>query len=186
VAGRLLCFMNDIRRGLIIVNTGPGKGKTTAAMGTALRAVGNGLKVLMLQFLKGSWHYGELDAVQAFGGNFVMRQMGRGFVKVGGAETDPEDVRLVEEAWAEAEKAILGGEWDLVILDEINYAIGYKMLDPAKVVDVLKRKPELVHVILTGRNAHPTIVEIADTVTEMREVKHAYQKGIMAQRGIEY
>ncbi len=185
-AGRLLSFMSDIRRGLIIVNTGPGKGKTTAAMGTALRAVGNGLKVLMLQFLKGSWHYGELDAVKAFGGNFVMKQMGRGFVKVGGAETDPEDVRLVEEAWAEAEKAILGGEWDLVILDEINYAIGYKMLDPAKVVDVLKRKPELVHVILTGRNAHPTIVEIADTVTEMREVKHAYQKGIMAQRGIEY
>jgi cob(I)alamin adenosyltransferase len=178
--------MNDIRRGLIIVNTGPGKGKTTAAMGTALRAVGNGMKVLMLQFLKGSWHYGELDAVQSFGGKFVMKQMGRGFVKVGGAETDPEDIRMVEEAWAEAEKSILGGEWDLVILDEINYAIGYKMLDPEKVVDVLKRKPELVHVILTGRNAHPTIVEIADTVTEMREVKHAYTKGIMAQRGIEY
>ncbi|HUN88691.1 MAG TPA: cob(I)yrinic acid a,c-diamide adenosyltransferase [Terriglobales bacterium] len=178
--------MNDIRRGLIIVNTGPGKGKTTAAMGTALRAVGNGLKVLMLQFLKGSWHYGELDAVKAFGDNFVMKQMGRGFVKVGGAETDPEDVRMVEEAWAEAEKAILGNEWDLVILDEINYAISYGMLDPARVVDVLKHKPELVHVILTGRNAHPTIVEVADTVTEMREVKHAYQKGIMAQRGIEY
>ena len=178
--------MSDIRRGLIIVNTGPGKGKTTAAMGTALRAVGNGMKVLMLQFLKGSWHYGELDAVQAFGGNFVMKQMGRGFVKVGGAETDPEDIKMVEEAWAEAEKAILGGEWDLVVLDEINYAIGYGMLDPAKVADVLKRRPELVHVILTGRNAHPAIVEIADTVTEMREVKHAYQKGIMAQRGIEY
>jgi len=178
--------MNDIRRGLIIVNTGPGKGKTTAAMGTALRAVGNGMKVLMLQFLKGSWHYGELDAVQAFGGNFVMKQMGRGFVKVGGAETDPEDIRMVEEAWTEAEKAILGGEWDLVILDEINYAISYGMLDPAKVADVLKRKPDLVHVILTGRSAHPTIIEVADTVTEMREVKHAYQKGIMAQRGIEY
>jgi cob(I)alamin adenosyltransferase len=178
--------MNDIRRGLIIVNTGPGKGKTTAAMGTALRAVGNGLKVLMLQFLKGSWHYGELDAVKAFGDNFIMKQLGRGFVKVGGAETDPEDIRMVEEAWAEAERAILGGQWDLVVLDEINYAIGYGMLDPAKVVDVLKRKPEMVHVILTGRNAHLTIVEVADTVTEMREVKHAYQKGIMAQRGIEY
>jgi cob(I)alamin adenosyltransferase len=178
--------MADVRRGLIIVNTGPGKGKTTAAMGTALRAVGNGLKVLMLQFLKGSWHYGELDAVQAFGDNFVMKQMGRGFVKVGGAETDPEDVRLVEEAWGEAEKAILSGQWDLIVLDEINYAIGYKMLDPQKVVETLKKKPEMVHVILTGRNAHPSIVEIADTVTEMREVKHAYQKGIEAQRGIEY
>src|SRR5687767_14869807 len=108
--------MNELRRGLIMVNTGPGKGKTTAAMGTALRAVGNGMRVLMLQFLKGSWHYGELDAAQAFGDKFVMRQMGRGFVKVGGAETDPEDVRLVEEAWQEAAAAILSGEWDLVIL----------------------------------------------------------------------
>ncbi len=178
--------MNDVRRGLIIVNTGPGKGKTTAAMGTGLRAVGQGMRVLMLQFLKGSWHYGELDAVKAFGGKFIMKQMGRGFVKVGGAETDPEDIRMVEQAWGEAETAILSGEWDLVILDEINYAISYGMLDPAKVVATLKKKPEMVHVILTGRNAHPTIVELADTVTEMRQVKHAYEKGVMAQRGIEY
>ena len=178
--------MSDIRRGLIIVNTGPGKGKTTAAMGTGLRAVGQGLRVLMLQFLKGSWHYGELDAVKAFGESFVMKQMGRGFVKVGGAETDREDVRLVEEAWSEAERAIRSGDWDLVILDEINYAISYKMLDPLRVVAVLQEKPAMVHVILTGRNAHPSIVAIADTVTEMREVKHAYTKGIEAQRGIEY
>jgi cob(I)alamin adenosyltransferase len=178
--------MNDVHRGLIIVNTGPGKGKTTAAMGTGLRAVGNGMKVLMLQFLKGSWHYGELDAVKAFGDNFVMKQMGRGFVKVGGAETDPEDIRMVEQAWAEARAAILSANWDLVILDEINYAISYGMLDPAQVVDTLKHKPEQVHVILTGRNAHPTIIELADTVTEMKQVKHAYEKGVLAQRGIEY
>jgi len=178
--------MTDVRRGLIIVNTGPGKGKTTAAMGTALRAVGNGMKVLMLQFLKGSWHYGELDAVKAFGDKFVMKQMGRGFVKVGTEKPDPEDVRMVEEAWAEAEKAIQGGNWDLVILDEINYAISYGMLDPEKVAQSLRSKPEAVHVILTGRNAHPTIVELADTVTEMRQVKHAYEKGVLAQRGIEY
>jgi cob(I)alamin adenosyltransferase len=178
--------MPDLHRGLIIVNTGPGKGKTTAAMGTALRAVGNGMKVLMLQFLKGSWHYGELDAVKAFGNNFVMKQMGRGFVKVGGAETDPEDIRLVEEAWSEARQAINSGEWDLVILDEINYAISYGMLDPTKVVEALQQKPDQVHVILTGRNAHPTIIELADTVTEMKQVKHAYEKGVMAQRGIEY
>jgi cob(I)alamin adenosyltransferase len=178
--------MADVRRGLIIVNTGPGKGKTTAAMGTALRAVGQGMKVLMLQFLKGSWHYGELDAVKAFGDNFVMKQMGRGFVKVGGAEPDPADVKMVEEAWNESREAILSGKWDLVVLDEINYAISYGMLDPAKVVEALKQKPEMVHVILTGRNAHPTIVELADTVTEMRQVKHAYEKGVEAQRGIEY
>ena len=145
----------ELRRGLILITTGPGKGKTTAAMGTALRAVGNGMRVLMLQFLKGSWHYGELDAVEAFGGNWVMKQMGRGFVKIGGAETDPEDIRMVEAAWEEARAAILSGEWDMVVLDEINYAIGYGMLDPALVVEALLARPETVHVILTGRNAHP-------------------------------
>lgn len=178
--------MSDSRRGLILINTGAGKGKTTAALGTALRAVGCGMKVLMLQFIKGSWHYGELDAVEAFGPNFVLKQMGRGFVKIGGAEPDPEDVRLVQAAWEEARAAIESGEWDMVVLDEINYAINYKMLDPAVVADALRHKPEMVHVILTGRNAHPSLVELADTVTEMREVKHAYQKGILAQRGIEY
>jgi len=169
-----------------MVNTGPGKGKTTAAMGTALRAVGNGMRVLMLQFLKGSWHYGELDAVKAFGDKFLMKQMGRGFVKVGAEKPDSEDVRMVEQAWEESAQAIESGDWDLIILDEINYAISYGMLDPVKVVDTLRNKPEMVHVILTGRNAHPTIVELADTVTEMRQVKHAYEKGVMAQRGIEY
>jgi cob(I)alamin adenosyltransferase len=178
--------MADVRRGLIIVHTGPGKGKTTAAMGTALRAVGNGMRVLMLQFLKGSWHYGELDAAKAFGDKFIMKQMGRGFVKVGAEKPDPEDVRMVEEAWAEGERALQSADWDLIILDEINYAISYGMLDPAKVAEALKHKPDMVHVILTGRNAHPTIVELADTVTEMRQVKHAYEKGVMAQRGIEY
>ena len=178
--------MTDSRRGLILINTGPGKGKTTAALGTALRAVGNGMRVLMLQFLKGSWHYGELDAVEAFGEKFVLKQMGRGFVKVGGAETDPEDIRLVEAAWAEAQEAIYSGEWDMVVLDEINYAIHYGMLDPAVVAEALRLRPEMVHVILTGRSAHPLLVELADTVTEMREVKHAYEKGVLAQRGIEY
>jgi cob(I)alamin adenosyltransferase len=190
------------RRGLILINTGAGKGKTTAALGTAMRAAGNGMKVLVLQFLKGSWHYGELDAAAALNAalgssgseatgsapapNFVIRQLGRGFVKVGGAETDPEDIRLVEAAWAEAAAAILSGDWDLVVLDEINYAIGYKMLAAEAVAEVLGRKPEMVHVILTGRNAHPLLVELADTVTEMREVKHAYQREILAQRGIEF
>ncbi len=178
--------MTDSRQGLILINTGPGKGKTTAALGTAMRAVGNGMRVLMLQFLKGSWHYGELDAAETLGPNFVLRQMGRGFVKVGGAETDAEDVRLVEAAWEEARAAIYSGEWDMVVLDEINYAISYKMLDPAVVAEALRNRPPMVHVILTGRNAHPLLVELADTVTEMREVKHAYQKGILAQRGVEY
>ncbi|HWT66224.1 MAG TPA: cob(I)yrinic acid a,c-diamide adenosyltransferase [Terracidiphilus sp.] len=174
------------RHGLVLINTGPGKGKTTAALGTALRAAGNGMRVLVLQFLKGSWHYGELDSIAALGPDFVIKQLGRGFVKVGGAETDPEDLRLVQEAWAEAKAAIFSGEWDLIVLDEINYAIGYNMLSPQEVVDALRQRPELLHVILTGRNAHPLLVELADTVTEMREVKHAYQRGILAQRGIEF
>jgi cob(I)alamin adenosyltransferase len=191
------------RRGLILINTGPGKGKTTAALGTAFRAAGNGMRVLVLQFLKGSWHYGELDAAQSLNAslspappagspnpttpsNFVIKQLGRGFVKVGSAETDPEDIRLVQEAWEESAAAILSGDWDLVVLDEINYAIGYHMLAAETVAEVLARKPEMVHVILTGRNAHPLLVELADTVTEMREVKHAYQRGILAQRGIEF
>jgi len=180
----------EARRGLVLINTGPGKGKTTAALGTAFRAAGNGMRVLILQFLKGSWHYGELDAAEALTGvdgfTYVIRQMGRGFVKIGGAEADPEDLRMVETAWAEAAEAILSDDWDLIVLDEINYAIGYKMLDPERVADVLRRRPEMLHVILTGRNAHPVLVELADTVTELREVKHAYQKGILAQRGIEF
>jgi cob(I)alamin adenosyltransferase len=186
------------RRGLILINTGPGKGKTTAALGTALRAAGNGMSVLFLQFLKGSWHYGELDAAKLLNeapgptpgappaAPFVIKQLGRGFVKVGGAETDPEDIRLVQAAWDEAAAAILSGDWDLVVLDEINYAIAYHMLDPETVAETLRRKPEMTHVILTGRNAHPLLVELADTVTEMREIKHAYVKGILAQRGIEF
>jgi len=99
---------------------------------------------------------------------------------------DPEDIRLAQEAWEFARENILGGQYDLVILDEINYVISYKMLDPGVVADALMKRPEMVHVILTGRNAHPSLVELADLVTEMREVKHPYQKGILAQRGIEY
>ncbi len=179
--------MPETRKGLIIVNTGPGKGKTTAALGTAFRAVGQGLKVLMVQFIKGSWHYGELDSAKMLGeGRLTILPMGRGFVKVGAEKPDPEDVRLVEEAWQFASQQIKRGEYDLIVLDEINYAISYKMLSPEVVVEALKARPEMLHVILTGRNAHPLIVECADLVTEMREVKHPYQQGIQAQRGIEY
>ncbi len=180
------------RRGLILITTGPGKGKTTASMGMALRAVGNGMNVVMLQFMKGSWHYGELDAAKAFDGSvkglgkFEIRQLGKGFVKVGNAETDPADVKLVRDGWEEAKREILSDQWEMVILDEINYAISYGFIEAEEVAEVLKERPERLHVILTGRNAHATLVEMADTVTEMREVKHAYQKGIQAMLGVEY
>ena len=174
-------------KGLLIVYTGAGKGKTTCALGTAFRAIGQGLRVLMVQFMKGSWHYGELDTAKMLGDDKIeIRPMGRGFVKVGGAETDPEDLRLAEECWEQGRAAIYSGTYDLVILDEINYTISYKMLDPEKVAAALKGRPEQVHVICTGRNAHPLIVEAADLVTEMKEVKHPYTKGILAQRGIDY
>jgi cob(I)alamin adenosyltransferase len=112
--------------------------------------------------------------------------MGRGFVKIGGAETDPEDVRLCEEAWEFGRAQMQSGSYNLVIFDEINYVISYHMLEAEKVVKALVRRPEGVHVICTGRNAHPALVEAADLVTEMREVKHPYTKGILAQRGIDY
>ncbi len=117
---------------------------------------------------------------------FEIRPMGRGFVKIGGAETDPEDIRMAEECWESGRAAIYSGTYDLVVLDEINYTISYKMLDAEKVVAALTGRPEQVHVICTGRNAHPKLVEAADLVTEMKEVKHPYTKGILAQRGIDY
>jgi cob(I)alamin adenosyltransferase len=173
-------------KGLIIVHTGPGKGKTTAALGLGFRAVGSGLRVLMVQFIKGSWHYGELDAAKMLGADkFVIRPMGRGFVKLGG-EIDPADKKAAQEAWAFAREKIFSGEYDMIILDEINYAISYGLLGVAPVAEALEQKPDNLHVVLTGRNAAPEIVAMADLVTEMREIKHPYQKGIDAQRGIEY
>jgi cob(I)alamin adenosyltransferase len=174
------------RRGLLIVFTGNGKGKTSAAMGTALRAIGQGFKVLMIQFIKGSWHYGELDAAKMLGDAFEIRVMGRGFVKVGTEKPDPEDVRLVVEAWKAAAEAMRSGKYDMVILDEINYAIHYGMLSASEVAAGLAERPENLHVICTGRNAHPKLLEAADLVSEIKEIKHPYQKGILAQRGIEY
>ena len=144
------------------------------------------MKVLMLQFIKGSWHYGELDAVEAFGENFVLKQMGRGFVKIGGAEPDPEDFRMVAGSvgrGARGHRLRRVGPGDSR-RDQLRHQL--QDARPRVVAEALRDKPEMVHVILTGRNAHPLLIELADTVTEMREVKHAYQKGILAQRGIEY
>jgi cob(I)alamin adenosyltransferase len=112
--------------------------------------------------------------------------MGRGFVKIGSAETDPEDIKLAQECWQTGRDAIYSGKYDLVVLDEINYVISYKMLEADAIVEALRGRPRGVHVICTGRNAHPELVELADLVTEMKEVKHPYTKGILAQRGIDY
>jgi len=171
------------KKGLIIVYTGNGKGKTTAALGVALRASGYGMKVIMLQFFKGKWKYGELRGAPKLE-TFEIRQMGHGFTW---ESKDIEvDKRMVREAWQAARTEILSGKYDLVILDEINYALSYGFIPVEDVVDFLKKKPEMLHVILTGRNAKPEVIEIADMVTEMREIKHPFRKGIVAQKGIEF
>jgi cob(I)alamin adenosyltransferase len=169
-----------------MVFTGNGKGKTSAAMGVALRAVGQGLRVLMIQFIKGSWHYGELDSSKMLKGSFEIRPMGRGFVKIGAEKPDPEDVRLVEEAWKAGVEAMQSGNYELVIFDEINYAVNYGMLPVSRMLADLAARPEHLHVICTGRNAHPGLVEAADMVSEIKEIKHPFHKGILAQRGIDY
>ena len=171
------------KKGLIIVYTGNGKGKTTAALGVALRASGYGMKVIMLQFFKGKWKYGELRSAPKLE-TFEIRPMGHGFTW---ESKDIEvDKRMVREAWQAARTEILSGKYDLVILDEINYALSYGFIPVEDVVDFLKKKPEMLHVILTGRNAKPEVIEIADMVTEMREIKHPFRKGIVAQKGIEF
>jgi cob(I)alamin adenosyltransferase len=173
------------RRGLIIVNTGNGKGKTTAALGTAFRAAGQGFEIMIIQFIKGSWKYGELEAAKKFD-NLTITPMGKGFVKLGAAEPEAADCRLAEETWSACEQAILSGNYDLVVCDEVNYALSYKLLPVQRVIETLQKRPSYVHVILTGRDAPSEIIELADLVTEMKEIKHPYQAGISAQRGIEF
>lgn len=171
------------KKGLIIVNTGNGKGKTTAALGVALRACGYGMKVIMLQFFKGKWKYGELRSAPKLG-TFEINPMGRGFTWE--SKDVQVDQAMVRAAWQAAKEKILSGNYDIVILDEINYALSYGFLPVEDVVDFLRNKPQMLHVILTGRDAKAEIVGMADLVTEMREIKHPFQQGISAQRGIEF
>jgi len=170
------------RRGLVIVHTGNGKGKTTAALGMAFRALGHGYRVLMVQFIKGSWKYGELESAKKFE-NFKLVPMGRGFVSTDGKVAE-EDRQAAREALAYAREHMT--EYDMVVLDEVNYAIKFGLLEEKDVLDFIEQKPEDVHLILTGRDATERIVERADLVTEMREIKHPFQKGIKAQKGVEF
>lgn len=175
---------NKSKKGLIIVNTGDGKGKTTAALGTAFRALGYNYKVCMVQFIKGSWHYGELDAAKKFSENFELLPMGEGFTW--DTKDKARDTKTAHNTWEVCKEKILSGKYKIVVLDEINIALSYNYLDVREVVDFLKGKPEDLHVILTGRDAPPEIVELADMVTEMKAIKHPFKSGIKAQKGIEY
>ncbi|MGE5188696.1 MAG: cob(I)yrinic acid a,c-diamide adenosyltransferase [Gemmatimonadota bacterium] len=171
-------------KGYIQVYTGNGKGKTTASLGLAVRAAGHGLRTVIIQFMKGWIDYGELKGVAMLSPYVEIHQAGRDTF-VNRKDPDPEDVRLAREGWELASAVILGGKADLVVLDEINCAADYGLLDPGEVLDVLRRKPDGMEIILTGRGAPAAFLEIADLVTEMREIKHYYARGVDARVGIE-
>ncbi len=173
-----------LEKGLTQVYTGDGKGKTSAAFGLALRAIGRGLRVYVIQFIKGGFDYGELHIMNKLP-NFELKAFGRGkFI----TETPPkdEDVKLAKEAFELAQNVVGSDEYDVVILDEINVALNLKLVDVDEVVDLVRNKPERVELVLTGRNAPPEVIEVADLVTEMKEIKHPYTKGVPPRRGIEY
>ena len=171
-------------RGLVIVHTGTGKGKTTAAMGLALRALGHGFKVGIVQFVKGKWQTGERAALDRFKDLVVIRVMGEGFTWE--TQDRSRDIAAAARAWEEAKALIADPAYRLVILDELNIVLRYDYLPIAAVVAALKAKPKDLHVVITGRNARPELVEIADLVTEMGLVKHPFRSGVKAQIGIEF
>jgi cob(I)alamin adenosyltransferase len=175
--------MARLKKGFVHLYTGDGKGKTSAAMGLALRAAGAGFSVYIAQFAKGS-DTGELKSLEKASKKIVVRQFGtRSFIKKIPTKIDR---TLASKAMAEAEVAIAEGKFDVVILDELCIACLYKMVPVAKVVDLIKNKPEHVELVITGRNAPAELVEAADLVTDMRMVKHYFDKGVMARKGIEY
>ncbi|MCK4307744.1 cob(I)yrinic acid a,c-diamide adenosyltransferase [candidate division WOR-3 bacterium] len=170
--------------GTVQVYTGDGKGKTTAALGQALRASGHGFKIIVIQFMKGQIKYGELEAVKNIPG-FVIEQYGLPTF-VDKDNPSKEDMELAKKGFERAKEVILSGEYDMVILDEANVALDYGLIKLDEVIDLIKKKPQNVELILTGRYAPNEILEIADLVTDVREVKHHYQKGVQAREGIEY
>jgi cob(I)alamin adenosyltransferase len=173
-----------VEKGLLIVNTGPGKGKTTAAFGLALRMIGYGRRVGVVQFVKGAWHTGEKDAFAAFGERVVWHTMGEGFTWE--TQDIKRDVAAAEAAWAKAAELMADPSISLVILDELNIALRYDYLDLDMVTSALKNRREGLHVVVTGRNAKPALIEAADLVTEMGAVKHHFSAGVKAQQGVEF
>ncbi len=180
------------RRGLVILYTGNGKGKTSAAMGGVLRALGHGWKVLVIQFFKGDWPvvFGEVEMAKRLAPQFELLQMGKGFVKhMGDQKPFEEHAAAAKDALAEARDRIASGAYDLVVLDEIVYAIDYagvQLVSIDEVLALIDAKPPSVHLVMTGRNAPQALIDRADLVTEMREVKHPWQRKIPAQLGIDY
>ncbi len=173
-----------MEKGLIQVYTGNGKGKTSAALGLALRAVGHGLNVFAIQFMKGNINYGELEAAKKLSPHLTIKPMGRETF-VARENPDPVDIKLAQDGFALAKRAVLHGGYDVVILDEINVAVDYGLIPLSDLLHLLDAKPKGVELILTGRNARSEVLEKADLVTEMIEHKHYYRNGVLSREGIE-
>jgi cob(I)alamin adenosyltransferase len=174
-------------KGLVIVYTGDGKGKTTASLGLCVRAVGYDKKVCLIQFIKGSWKYGELDGIKKLAPDVDLYQKGLGFVGIIDDKLDKsEHIKAAGEALDFARDKIHSGDYDIVILDEINVAIHLKLIEVDDVIKIIENKPKSLDLVLTGRNAKNEIIDRADLVTEMREIKHPFQKGIKAKKGIDF
>lgn len=174
----------SVEEGLLIVFTGNGKGKTTAALGMAMRAAGHGMPVMVLQFIKGGWPYGELAAFEKMG-EVTLKPLGTGFTWK--KESLDEDRVLAAAGWEEAVSEINRGHYRMIVLDELNVVLSYGLLPLAPVLDALRNRPPGVHVVVTGRGAPQELIEIADLVTEMKQVKHPYHdRGLKAQKGVEF
>ena len=173
-----------IEKGLIIVHTGKGKGKSTAAMGLAVRAIGNGMKVGLVQFVKGKWETGERKVLEHFPDLCVMKAMGEGFSWE--TQDRERDIAAARQAWEAAKEMINDPSYKMVILDELNIVLRYENLPLDEVIETLQNKPEMLHVAVTGRNAKDELIEIADLVTDMTQVKHPFLSGVKAQVGIEF
>ena len=173
-----------IEKGLIIVHTGKGKGKSTAAMGLAMRAIGHGMRVGIVQFVKGVWETGERDVLTKFPDLVTIKAMGEGFTWE--TQDRDRDIKAAETAWTVAKEMIADETYKMVILDELNIVLRYNYIELADVIETLKQKPRDLHVVVTGRNAKGDLIEIADLVTEMTMVKHPFRSGVKAQKGVEF
>jgi cob(I)alamin adenosyltransferase len=171
-------------KGLVIVHTGKGKGKSTAAFGLVFRSLGHGHKVGVVQFVKGAWETGERDVLMKFKDQVTFKTMGEGFTWE--TQDRQRDISAAKSAWEEAKKMIADPSYNLILLDELNIVLRYDYLPLDEIIEVLENKPEMTHVIITGRNAKDELIEIADLVTEMTQIKHPFRDGVKAQVGIEF
>ena len=184
VARDKIIATKTIEKGLTIVHTGKGKGKSTAAFGMAFRALGNGMKVAVVQFVKGKWGTGERNVLDKFPDQVTLATMGEGFTWE--TQDRQRDIDAARAAWEQAKEFILDDKHDMVLCDELNIVLRYDYLPIEEILEVLKQKPEMKHVIITGRNAKDELVEFADLVTDMAQIKHPFRSGVKAQVGIEF